>query len=132
MNIINSKYQGKLPQGMEGERESKGEYIWKYGQELDYTESLRLVLLRRNPVYHVNGMLEVAKAFMMVFTCLKESIDGFRSDYRPFICHDSCLLRSKYLDNFLIVSDLDGNNGLFQVAFAVVERKSGKTMALVS
>ena len=51
----------------------------------------------------------------------------FQAGCRPFIGLDGCHLRSKYLGCLLSVSALDGNYGLFLIAFIVVERESDET-----
>lgn len=52
---------------------------------------------------------------------------SFKIGCKPFIGFDDCQLRSKYLDILLSALALDGNNGLFHIAFVVVEGESGDT-----
>lgn len=93
----------------------------------DYTECLRLELLRRNPGSHVDVMLETNKAFLRMFVNLNASIDRFKSGCRSFIGLNLYHLRSMYLGIMLSASASDGNNGLFPVAFAIVEGESRNT-----
>ena len=58
--------------------------------------------------------------------CFKASIDDFKLGCRSFMGLDGCHLRSKYLGCLLSVTALDGNNGLFSIAFAIVEGESGE------
>jgi len=72
-------------------------------------------------------MEEEDQAFQRFFDCLKASIEGFKLGCKPFIGLDGCHFRSKYLRILLYVTAFNGNNGLFPIAFVVVEGKSWHT-----
>lgn len=66
-------------------------------------------------------------AFQRMFVSFKVCIQGFKMGCRLFLGVDGCHLRSKYLETLLSATALDGNNGLFPVAFVVVEEESNVT-----
>ena len=51
-------------------------------------------------------------------------MQSFKLACRPVIGLDGCHLRSKYMGSLLTVITLDGNNGLFPIAFAIVESEN--------
>ncbi|XP_043699896.1 uncharacterized protein LOC122650557 [Telopea speciosissima] len=59
--------------------------------------------------------------FKRVFVCFKACIKGLVQGRRPFIGLDGCHLKGKYGGVFLAAISLDGNNGLFPIAFGIVE-----------
>lgn len=65
----------------------------------------------------------------MMFVSFKASFEGFMHGCRPFISLDRCHLRSKYLGLLLSATALDGNNGIFLIAFAMVESECKATWA---
>ncbi|XP_068639515.1 uncharacterized protein [Aristolochia californica] len=62
------------------------------------------------------------RMFKCVFWAFVSSIAGFQY-YRPLISVDGTHLYGKYPHCLLIATTLDGNNGLFPLAFAIVESK---------
>jgi len=62
-----------------------------------------------------------------MFVCFKVLIDGFKLGCRPFVRFDGCQLGSKYIGCLLSATALDENNGLFLIAFVVIERESSET-----
>ncbi|XP_068639521.1 uncharacterized protein [Aristolochia californica] len=60
------------------------------------------------------------RMFKCVFWAFGSSIAGFQY-YRPLISVDGTHLYGKYPHCLLIATTLDGNNGLFPLAFAIVE-----------
>ncbi|XP_068639516.1 uncharacterized protein [Aristolochia californica] len=63
------------------------------------------------------------KMFKCIFWAFGSSIAGFQY-YRPLISVDGTHLYGKYPHCLLIATTLDGNNGLFPLAFAIVESKN--------
>lgn len=64
-----------------------------------------------------------------MFDSFSISVEGFKHGCRSFIGLDGCQLRSKYMGMLLSTTALDGNNGLFPIAFAVVESECEATLA---
>ncbi|XP_065859865.1 uncharacterized protein [Euphorbia lathyris] len=61
------------------------------------------------------------QTFHRVFVALHASIFGFQNGCRPLILLDSILLKSKYQSDLLTATAFDGNDGIFPVAFAIVD-----------
>ncbi|KAF8400180.1 hypothetical protein HHK36_013476 [Tetracentron sinense] len=65
--------------------------------------------------------LNVNPKFKRFFICFEAMKNGFLEGCRPFIGLDGCHLKGPYGGVLLAAIALDGNNGLFPVAFAIVE-----------
>ncbi|GAV57022.1 hypothetical protein CFOL_v3_00561 [Cephalotus follicularis] len=59
--------------------------------------------------------------FKRIFICLYAMKRGFSKGCRPFFGLDGCHLKGSYGGILLAVVSVDGHNGLFPIAFAVVE-----------
>ncbi|KAG9449296.1 hypothetical protein H6P81_009261 [Aristolochia fimbriata] len=66
------------------------------------------------------------RMFKSVFWAFGPSINGFRY-CRPVICLDGIRLNRKYPRYLLVATTLDGDNGLFPLAFAIVKSESETT-----
>ncbi|PKU61943.1 hypothetical protein MA16_Dca023140 [Dendrobium catenatum] len=89
---------------------------------------LRSELRKRNSGSHITYQCDNNnKSFKRFFVSFKVCIDGFLSGCRYLIGVDACHLKSKYLGVLLSANCLDGNNGLFTIAFAVAESESRKS-----
>ncbi|XP_077237107.1 uncharacterized protein LOC143878749 [Tasmannia lanceolata] len=62
--------------------------------------------------------------FVRLFWTFGPSIRSFNRTLRPIVLVDGTHLRGKYLGILLIAVGVDGNNGLFPLAFAVVETEN--------
>ncbi|XP_043705494.1 uncharacterized protein LOC122655357 [Telopea speciosissima] len=62
-----------------------------------------------------------ASKFKRVFICLDACKKGFINGCRPFIGLDDCHLKGRYGGILLSAISVDGNNGLFPIAYSVVE-----------
>ena len=87
----------------------------------NYIPTLNREHIARNHASHIEYLLEDDRAFQRMFVTFKSCIQGFKMGCKPFLGGDGCHLQSKYLGTLLAATILDGNNGLFSVAFAVVE-----------
>ncbi|KAF8393878.1 hypothetical protein HHK36_020076 [Tetracentron sinense] len=65
--------------------------------------------------------LNVNPIFKRFFICFEAMKKGFLEGCRPFIGLDGCHLKGPYGGVLLAAIALDGNNGLFLMAFAIVE-----------
>ncbi|KAL1337969.1 hypothetical protein AAHE18_10G176400 [Arachis hypogaea] len=61
------------------------------------------------------------RTFKRIFVCLAPCISGFLNGCRPFFGLDGCYLKGPYGGVLLCAVSLDANNGLFPIAFAIVE-----------
>ncbi|PKU68181.1 hypothetical protein MA16_Dca012850 [Dendrobium catenatum] len=93
-----------------------------------WVPTLRSELLNRNPGSHITYQCDKQNgSFKRFFVSFKVCIDGFLAGCRYLIGIDACHLKSKYLGVLLSANSLDGNNGLFNIAFAVAESESKKS-----
>ncbi|PKU74349.1 hypothetical protein MA16_Dca003552 [Dendrobium catenatum] len=93
-----------------------------------WVPTLHAELLNRNPGSHITYSYDkLDHSFRIFYVCFKVCEDGFLYGCRPLISLDACHLKSKHLGMLLSATSLDGNNGLFPLAFAVVETESKHT-----
>ncbi|KAM0969299.1 hypothetical protein COP2_017957 [Malus domestica] len=64
------------------------------------------------------------RRFQHLFVCFHASIHGFQNGCRPILFLDAASLKSRYHETFLAATALDGDDGLFPVAFAIVDTES--------
>ncbi|KAF7810449.1 uncharacterized protein G2W53_037192 [Senna tora] len=109
-----------------GKEQVEGSHVESYKKMLKYAE----LLLERNRGsivklnYHDRTSLEETPVFKRIFVCLVACRDGFLNGCRPFFGLDGCHLKGPYGGVLLCAVSLDANNGLFPIAFAVVEVES--------
>ncbi|KAL0921330.1 hypothetical protein M5K25_008392 [Dendrobium thyrsiflorum] len=93
-----------------------------------WVPTLTAELLDRNPGSHITYTFNaIDNAFQRFYVSFKVCVDGFLFGCRPLVSLDACHLKSKYLGVLLSANTIDGNNGLFTVAFAVVETEPKHT-----
>lgn len=63
-------------------------------------------------------------SFLHLFVSFHASISGFQQGCRPLLFLDSTLLYSKYQGTLLAATAADGNDGVFPVAFAIVDEET--------
>ncbi|PKU78763.1 uncharacterized protein LOC110106129 [Dendrobium catenatum] len=110
-------------------REQARESIFGYVDDnYKWVPSLHVELIGRNPGSHITYMFDQHdNSFQRFYVSFKVCTDGFMYGCRPLISLDACHLKSKHLGMLLLATSLDGNNGLFPLAFAVVETESKQT-----
>ncbi|XP_050369929.1 uncharacterized protein LOC126788018 [Argentina anserina] len=62
--------------------------------------------------------------FQRLFISFHASIHGFQNGCRPILFLDSMSLKSKYHETFIAATALDGDDGAFPVAFAIVDKEN--------
>jgi len=67
--------------------------------------------------------------FKHVFIGIGAAISSFKEHCRPIIGIDACHLKGLYKGVLMTAMGLDGNNGQFPLAYAVVEKKITKSGA---
>ncbi|KAK1268757.1 hypothetical protein QJS04_geneDACA013777 [Acorus gramineus] len=108
----------------------KGNFkIWGSYEDLyALVPSMRAELLKRNKDSIIHYTVDdVDHSFQRFFVCFKASSSGFINGCRPFIGLDGCHLKSKYLGSLLAATAMDGNSGLFPVAYAIVEGENSSS-----
>nr|KAJ0199622.1 hypothetical protein LSAT_V11C600331000 [Lactuca sativa] len=108
------------------ERIISGDYQVQYGFLRDYV----LELLKTNPsttvridVYPKTSLSITTRTFRRIYVCLGALKLGFKFGLRDFLGMYGTLLKGPYLGKVLTVVGLDSNNGIYPVAYAVVETK---------
>ncbi|PKU74228.1 hypothetical protein MA16_Dca021632 [Dendrobium catenatum] len=90
-----------------------------------WVPTLTAELLDRNPGSHITYTFNaIGNSFQRFYVSFKVCVDGFLFGCRPLISLDACHLKSKYLGVLLSANSVDGNNGLFTIAYVVVEAES--------
>ncbi|XP_043714718.1 uncharacterized protein LOC122663076 [Telopea speciosissima] len=67
------------------------------------------------------GVVRVNPQFKRMYICFDACIQGFLKGCRPFIGFDGCHLKGLYGGVLVSTISVDGNNGIFSVAYGVVE-----------
>ncbi|XP_021592475.1 uncharacterized protein LOC110600074 [Manihot esculenta] len=104
--------------GIEEAREQlQGSYRESYSQLPWFCEQM----VEANPGSFVNLLIDDDSKFQRLFVSFHASKHGFKSGFRPLLFLDSVSFNSKYYETLLTATALDGDDGAFPVAFAVVD-----------
>ncbi|CAL1379477.1 unnamed protein product [Linum trigynum] len=104
--------------GMEAARQ---ELQGSYKESYNLLPWLREKLVETNPGSVVSLNTSDDSTFRRFFVSMHSSIFGFENGCRPLIFLDEMSVRSKYQSELLTATAIDGNDGIFPVAFAVVD-----------
>uniref|UniRef100_A0A2N9HH41 SWIM-type domain-containing protein n=1 Tax=Fagus sylvatica TaxID=28930 RepID=A0A2N9HH41_FAGSY len=103
----------------------QGTFKEQYAQLGDYCEELMrsnpystAILSTNRPQPHLQPLFE------RFYVCLDACKRGFLDGCRPFIGVDGCHLKGQYPGQLLTAVGKDGNNGVYPIAFAVVEAET--------
>ncbi|KAF7153246.1 hypothetical protein RHSIM_Rhsim01G0059300 [Rhododendron simsii] len=94
-----------------------GSYKESYNQLSWYCEKI----VETNPGSFAELVIGDDKRFRSLFICFQASIHGFQKGCRPLIFVESTPLKSKHHEVLLTATALDGDDGFFPVAFAIVD-----------
>lgn len=64
------------------------------------------------------------RRFTKIYICYGALKEGWRKGCRPIIGLDGCHLKTVYKGQLLTAVGIDANNGMYPVAFAVVEKEN--------
>ncbi|GAA0140572.1 hypothetical protein LIER_01889 [Lithospermum erythrorhizon] len=101
----------------------EGDHIGQCGQLWDYSHELK----RTHPgstiiIYYEKGFgMNNENRFKRMYVGLRALIEGFKIGCRRLIGLDGCHTKGMYKQQILSVVGLDSNNGLWPIAWAVVE-----------
>jgi len=98
----------------------QGSYKEAYTQLPFFCEKIK----ETNPGSFATFTTKEDSSFHRLFVSFHASITGFRQACRPLLFLDSTLLNSKYQGELLAATSVDGNDGIFPVAFAVVDAET--------
>lgn len=90
--------------------------LWRYAAEVVKTNPGTTIRIKTKPV---GDDLK----FKRVYMCWAALKQGFLSGCRPIIFLDGCHLKSAYGGILLCAVGIDGNNGMYPFAYAVVEKE---------
>ncbi|BBN70224.1 hypothetical protein Prudu_1447S001200 [Prunus dulcis] len=102
---------------------NEGTFKEQYARLWDYAEELKTA----NKYSTVTIKTQIVKGetvFQMIYVCLAACKKGFLEGCRPVIGVDGCHLKGPYPGQILTAFGVDGNNGYFPVAYAVVDIES--------
>ncbi|KAG5231616.1 MuDR family transposase [Salix suchowensis] len=97
--------------------EIQGSYKEAYNQ----LPWLREKIVETNPGSVVSLNTREDQSFHRLFIAFHASLHGFQSGCRPLLFLDTMSLQSKYQSELLTAAAVDGNYGIFPVAFGVVD-----------
>ncbi|KAK8655009.1 hypothetical protein V6N13_107601 [Hibiscus sabdariffa] len=104
--------------GIEDARQQlEGSYKEAYGQLPWYCEKIE----EANPGSFTKLLVGDDKRFQRLFLSFHATVYGFQSGCRPLLFLEAIPSKSKYHEILLTATALDGDDGIFPVAFAVVD-----------
>lgn len=104
--------------GIEDARQQlQGSYKEAYGLLPWYCDKIK----EANPGTFTKLLVGDDRKFQRLFLSFHATIFGFQSGCRPLIFLESIPLKSKYHEILLTATALDGDDGIFPVAFAIVD-----------
>ena len=102
-----------------------GTFTEQYAQLGDYYEELLRSNLRSTILISTNRpQPHLQPKFERLYVRLDACKRGFLATCRPFIGVDGCHLKGEYPGQILTAVGKDGNNGVYTIAFAVVESET--------
>ncbi|KAL6199805.1 hypothetical protein ACLB2K_029587 [Fragaria x ananassa] len=104
----------------------EGHYIEQYNKLAAY----RKELLRSNPGSIVEIMTEMdgpVRRFKRMYICFQACKEGRMKGCMPLIGLDGCHIKGHHPRQLLTAIDIDANNEIFLIAYAMVERESEET-----
>ncbi|XP_024198879.2 uncharacterized protein LOC112202183 [Rosa chinensis] len=119
---VKTIYRGKLA----AKRMNEGHYLQQYNKLASY----RKELLRSNPGSTVEiktQMDGVVRRFHRMYICLAACKEGWIKGCRPLIGLDGCHIKGQHPGQILCAVGIDANNGIFPIAYSVVEVENTET-----
>lgn len=99
----------------------------KFEDQYNLLESYAHELKKRNPGTSVWIQTELdgeITRFKRIYICIEALKRGWKAGCRPFIGLDGCHLKSVHKGQLLSAVGIDGNNGIYPIAWAVVEQET--------
>ncbi|XP_059630972.1 uncharacterized protein LOC132273879 [Cornus florida] len=103
----------KALQSSDGTHSASYSKQWQYAAKIQKTNPESLVFIKHSQ--------NDEPRFFRMFISFASVLNGFRDGCRPFIGLDGCFLKGPFGGILITAVGLDGNNGLYPFAYAVVE-----------
>ncbi|XP_024191833.2 uncharacterized protein LOC112195847 [Rosa chinensis] len=119
---VKTIYRGKLA----AKRMNEGHYLQQYNKLASY----RKELLRSNPGSTVEIKTQMdgeVRRFHRMYVCLAACKEGWIKGCRPLIGLDGCHIKGQHPGQILCAVGIDANNGIFPIAYSVVEVENTET-----
>lgn len=114
----------QVRRGVNDAREQlQGSYQEAYNQLTFYCDQIA----QANPMSIIKIETNEEKRFQRLFISFNASIHGFESGCRPLLFLEASSMKSKCKEKLFTATALDGNDGLFPVAFAIVDNEDNDT-----
>ncbi|KAM7477236.1 hypothetical protein LguiB_024479 [Lonicera macranthoides] len=104
-----------------GITDAKEELQGSYKDSYNHLPWLCEKIVETNPSSVVNLKTDDNRRFQSLFVSFSASINGFQKGCRPILFLETTSLRSKFQETLLLAIAVDGNDGFFPVAFAIVD-----------
>ncbi|KAL8537357.1 hypothetical protein ACS0TY_012489 [Phlomoides rotata] len=104
---------------IEGNSDAQYSKLWAYAEELRKTNPGSTIILGTEVD---NGVTR----FSRMYICWDALKRGFIGGCRPILGVDGCWLKGKHGGNLLTAIGVDGNNNMFPIAYAVVDKENGE------
>ncbi|KAL7240669.1 hypothetical protein ACSBR2_006339 [Camellia fascicularis] len=113
-----------------GVEKARGELYSDHSVSFDQLRWYNNVVMEYNPGSYINLDFDEhnTRRFNRLFISFKACIDGF-NHYRPLLFLDGTFLKGRFKGTLLAATAKDGNQGLFPVAFTIVDSKNAANWA---
>ncbi|KAM1046588.1 uncharacterized protein LOC126592138 [Malus sylvestris] len=104
--------------------DAKERLLGSYKEAYDQLPRFCEKMTEANPGSNIKLFTSDESKFQRLFVSFHASVHGFQHGCRPILFLDAASLKSRYHETFLAATALDGDDGLFPVAFAIVDTEN--------
>ncbi|GKD03639.1 hypothetical protein Tco_1178613 [Tanacetum coccineum] len=109
---------------LRGDQEQQYALLWDYCHALKKANPNTTVKI---DVYRAHNPHENVRRFKRIYVCLGALKDRFRASRRQLLGLDGAFMKEDYPGQLLIAMSVDANNGIYPVAYGIVESESKKS-----